>query len=154
MTARVGTGWQTTLADLSLILFMVTASAVSGQPDKLPTTSPATSPPTSPPTSPRSEPTAVWVGGPGAPALRQWLAGQPRDPRQQVTISARYAPGRMAEAAARAQALADEAGDGARIVVEPGAPDVRVVVGFDAPAALLAHSLRSGEANHPAENRP
>lgn len=150
MTARVGTGWQTTLADLSLILFMVTASAVSRQPDRLPARSLATSHPT----SPRSEPTAVWVGGPGAPALRQWLAGQPRDPRQQVTISAHYAPGRMAEAAAQAQALADEAGDGARIVVEPGAPDVRVVVGFDAPAALLAHSLRAGEANHPAENRP
>jgi len=150
VTARVGTGWQTTLADLSLILFMVTASAVSRQPDRLPARSLATLHPT----SPRSEPTAVWVGGPGAPALRQWLAGQPRDPRQQVTISAHYAPGRMAEAAAQAQALADEAGDGARIVVEPGAPDVRVVVGFDAPAALLAHSLRSGEANHLAENRP
>ena len=36
MIARVGSGWQTVLADLALILFMVTASAVSQAQDDPP----------------------------------------------------------------------------------------------------------------------
>lgn len=32
MIARAGSGWQTVLADLSLILFMVTAAAVQDAP--------------------------------------------------------------------------------------------------------------------------
>jgi len=143
MSARIGTGWQTTLADLSLILFMVAASGLSQHQDK------AQRPRSAPRPASRSDPVAVWVDGRGAPALPQWLAQQPRDPRQQVTVRAAYAPGHMAEALARAQALAAQAGDGTRIVAEPGGPDVRVVIGYDAPAAKLAQGLRlAGDAQH------
>lgn len=153
MSVKVGTGWQTIIADLSMILFMLTASAVTRQDPKA-HAAPAVA---APKAEPRSEPTAVWIAGEGAPPLRTWLAQQPRDPRQQVTITASYAPGAMAEALDKAQALAREAGD-ARVVVEPGLPgaanDLRVVIGYDAPEARLAHSLRSSPENTPTKDRP
>lgn len=40
MIARMGSGWQTVLADLSLILFMVTATALSDSPAKAPPPAP------------------------------------------------------------------------------------------------------------------
>jgi hypothetical protein len=139
MGVRVGTGWQTIIADLSMILFMLTASAVARQ-DPKPDAAPAHASPVQP--AARSEPVAVWIAGEGAPPLREWLAQQPRDSRQQVTVTATYAPGAMDEALTRAQALARQAGD-ARVVVEPGAPGVRVVIGYDAPEARLARPLRN-----------
>jgi len=151
MSVRVGTGWQTIIADLSMILFMLTASAVTHQKTggaaKAATASPAadssqvSSTPPVPQPAPRSEPIAVWIAGEGAPPLSQWLAQQPRDSRQQVTITATYAPGAMDQALAQAQALARQAGE-ARVVVEPGAPGMRVVLSYDAPEAKLARSLR------------
>lgn len=142
MSVKVGTGWQTLIADLSMILFMLTASAVARQDPKARTAPVAAASKA----APRSEPVAVWIAGEGAPPLREWLAQQPRDPRQQVTITASYAPGAMTEALNGAQALAREAGD-ARVVVEPGLSgekgSLRVVIGYDAPEARLAHSLRS-----------
>jgi hypothetical protein len=144
MSVRVGTGWQTIIADLSMILFMLTASAVTRQSHTAraaPPDVPATATPIPQP-APRSEPIAVWIAGEGAPPLRQWLAQQPRDSRQQVTVTATYAPGAMDAALAQAQALARQAGD-ARVVVEPGPPGVRVVLSYDAPDARLARSLHS-----------
>lgn len=140
MTVRVGTGWQTIIADLSMILFMLTASAVSRQ-----DTSAKAAPASAPAPAPRAEPVAVWIAGEGAPPLKDWLAQQPRDARQQVTITATYAPGAMQEALAQAQRLAAQAGE-ARVLVEPGAPGdpggMRVVIGYDAPEARLARGLR------------
>jgi len=111
-------GWQTMLADLSLILFMVSAAAMADGPVKTP-----------PPAAPkpvgalaRSEPLAVWRDAPGAPALGVWLAGQQADARQQLTITLRYRPADQAAALERAAALAREAGKvagHARIILEP-----------------------------------
>jgi hypothetical protein len=139
MSVRVGTGWQTIIADLSMILFMLTASAVARQDPKAHVK--GGTPVSAPQPAPRSEPVAVWIAGEGAPPLREWLSQQPRDSRQQVTITASYAPGAMNEALSKAQALAREAGD-ARVVVEAGAPGMRVVIGYDAPEGRLAHPLR------------
>ncbi|MET0193582.1 MAG: hypothetical protein ABW200_09470 [Hyphomicrobiaceae bacterium] len=141
MSVRVGTGWQTIIADLSMILFMLTASAVARQGPKAQAApaSPAASSASIQPGA-RSAPVAVWIAGQGAPPLKEWLAQQPRDSRQQVTITASYAPGALDEALGQAQALAREAGD-ARVVVEPGAPGVRVEIGYDAPEARLQRSL-------------
>ncbi len=99
MIARSGTGWQYALADLSLILFMVTAAGVSeAAPGEAP---------------PRSEPVAVWqVGG---PPLAEWLAAQLPDPRQQLTI---VAPLSAAEAAL---ALARSSARPARVLLDPAA---------------------------------
>lgn len=121
MMARAGTGWQTALADLSMILFLVSAAAVS-QP----------APPASSPSLPvLGDPVALWRAGPGGPSLAQWLAAQPSDPRQRLTIVA--AP----EAAAEAQTLARGAGQPARVVLDPGqlAPPF-AALSFDRPARM------------------
>ena len=90
--------------------------------------------------SARSEPLAVYVEAPGVPPLADWLAEQAVDPRQQLTITARYgsAPDAQDHALAAAIRLAEEAGKAgrtARLVVEPGAGPPRVAIAFDSPEA-------------------
>lgn len=137
MTSRNAIGWQTTLADLSLILFLITAAAAS---HRAPPTHPVTLAPQRPDgralPSPRAEPLAVWIAAPGAPPLGRWLDGQRGDPRQQVTVIVRY---RAADGPAAALATADPlmraAGQRARLVVEPGEGPPRAVIAFDPPDA-------------------
>lgn len=136
MIARAGSGWQVTLADLSLILFIVTAAALSqgGAPQGAPSV-PAQR-------SATAEPTAVWR--PGGPALAAWLAQQPRDPRQLVTIIAPYAPAGQERALGLAVSLAQEAsraGFAARVVVEPGEGGPSATLAYDQP---LARALQRG----------
>jgi len=151
MSARHSTGWQTALADLSLILFMVTALAVSRQPSlAVSKLEPAPREDLRP--SPEGEPLAIYVAAPGAPPLAQWIAGQAADARQQLTITARYAPGGQAAALADAARLAGEAGaagKGARLVIEPGAGPIRAALAFDAVDPALARSLQGKASNEP-----
>ncbi len=93
MMARTGSGWQYVLADLSLILFMVTAAALSQS-----ETAPAA--PREP--SPLAEPLAVWKAGAGSPGLGESLAAQAPDHRAQLTILAPYAPGAQGNVATEA----------------------------------------------------
>ena len=115
MIARTGTGWQYALADLSLILFMVTAAGVS---EAAPSQAP-----------PRSEPVAVWRAG--GPSLAEWLAAQPTDPRQQLTI---VAPLSAVEAAL---VLAKANPRPARVLLDPAATG--------APFATLAYDSAQSE---------
>ena len=124
---RGAISWQTMLADLALILFMVTAAAM-GQPAKTPAHHPPAEAPTNRakpmalPYSARGEVLALWRAGPEAPSLAAWLGAQAADKRQQLTISAAYQPGHFAEAAAKAAGLATQAGvmgRTARLVIEP-----------------------------------
>ena len=129
--ARTPIGWQTMLADLSLILFMVTAAAMAEVPDgKHSTTSaspvndrlsaPSSVPPSATPTI--SQPLAVWRPGPDAPSLAHWLAEQQSDSRQLLSITLRYPPMAQKEAlrlAGEMTAAAGGAGARARIVIEP-----------------------------------
>lgn len=134
MIARMGSGWQTVLADLSMILFMVTAAGVSqSPPDPPPDRSPAAALPLRAPAL--GEPVALWRGGAGAPALGEWLARHP-DPRLRLTI---VAPAVQAEAAL---ALARAAGRPARVVLEPG--------GEGQPLAALTYDL--GETARPLQS--
>jgi hypothetical protein len=139
--SRVSFGWQTTIADLALILFMVTAAGVRA-PQQHPAKVPAVSPPA------HGEPLAVYRAQAGTPPLAVWLAEQAPDRRQRLTIVARYAPGEAAAAASAALDLAQEAGEGgvsARIMLEPGAaPDVLATLAFDQPEPAVARPLQSG----------
>lgn len=144
MSARGATGWQTSLADLSLILFMVAAAAASRVPLNAGASKPASAPAikrqTSAAPSPQAEPLAVYIAEPGAPPIREWLARQDDDPRHRLTVTARYGEGGKAQGTALAEALelareAGRAGRQARIVVEPGSGPARVVLAFDAPGA-------------------
>lgn len=114
-----GSGWQTVLADLSLILFMVCASALS--------TAPARSEPaemSNPPQSDTPAPLAIYRADRGAPPLDQWLRDQAADPRQRLTIVATYSGTGRVAAAAQAEMLArsaEAAGFVPRVTIEPGA---------------------------------
>ena len=138
ISARAGTGWQAALADLSIILFMVTASALS-QSEAAPVNAHAVQP------SPQSQPLAIYRAEDGAPPLGEWLTAQSADPRQQLTIVAQFGPGRQAQAIEQAEALAREAGlagNQARIVVEPGTQGVTASLAYDDPKATVAQPLQ------------
>lgn len=141
MIARMGTGWQTLMADLSIVLFMITAAALGqngGEGGNAPSR-PAQAP------SQRAEPTAVYRAGPGVSPIGDWLAAQPRDPRQMLTIVSTYAPGKENAALDLATRLAREAGavgQVARVVVEPGQGEATATLGYDASAAALARDLQ------------
>ncbi|WP_347303453.1 hypothetical protein V5740_02175 [Croceibacterium sp. TMG7-5b_MA50] len=103
--ARPGSaGWQTMLADLALILFLVAASALDRPQAAVP-------PPALPP---HGEPVAIWREGADAPPLTHWLVAEQRDPRLQLTLLASPAAGPRA-----LQLAADH--PGARVVVDPSA---------------------------------
>lgn len=121
MIIRAGTGWQYALADLSLILFLVTASAlsVSGKSASLPPL-----PPPAPISAAlESAPVAVWSAGDGAPPLAAWLAQVGGDPRLEVRVIVRYSDGEREAAVAQALQLAAAGGaraSRARVLIEPG----------------------------------
>jgi hypothetical protein len=150
--APISMPWQTILADLAMILFMMTAAALANAPESalLPGTvkagpAPAPTPPAPAPSaaptpraaapSPRGEPVGVWRDDPGAPDLAGWLAQQGGDPRLRVSILVRHLEGRERAALGRAAQLLADAGTraaGARIVIEPGADDsASVVLAYD-----------------------
>ncbi len=132
-------GWQTLLADLALILFMITAAAMA----KAPASPAAQAQPVA--QGARGEPLAVWREAPGGPSLPGWLAAEQPDPRLQLTLTAHYAPGQAAAALARAAGLigaAGAAGAGARVVIEPGAVDFSATLAYDRAPAPLAQGLQ------------
>lgn len=126
MIARAGSGWQTVLADLAIILFMVTAGTLSQSGEVAAKAEP----------SQRATPLALYRAEPGAPPVGNWLAAQGADKRQQLTIVAQYGEGGLPAALDQARRLAAQAGQAgtrARIVVEPGAGGVTAALGFDEP---------------------
>lgn len=136
MSIRGGVGWQTLLADLSLILFMVTAAAMaepSVPAGKAPAAHPAPPPPPPKPgpdlvDPTRAQPLAVWREAPGGPDIAAWLASQQPDSRQRLTITLRYPPDGQSHAIVNIARLTQESGamgQHARIIMEPepaGAP--------------------------------
>ena len=145
VTSGLGTGWRTVLTDLSLILFMVTASVLPEQPGA--GTQAAAAPAPNAPALPaeRSQPVAVWRPEPGAPSLSQWLASA--DGRALLSLRVTYRSDHAA-AVARAATLATIAGDRPlRVLVEPGTSDAtEATLAYDAPPdpAPLARSLQDG----------
>lgn len=137
MIVRAGSGWQTVLADLSLILFMTTAAALG----EAPVQSPPAAPPSHANLPALAQPVAVWTAGQGAPPLAEWLRQSGSDPRLQLTILAPQS------AATAALALAAAAGRPARLVLEPGAGPVQAMLGYD--QAGLARSLQRDGPNLP-----
>ena len=117
--SRIGSGWQTVLADLSIILFMITASAASQARDDPPAISGGFA---------MAEPVAVWRPSSAGPTLAQWLSAQQADPRMRLTLFIHAPAGGEGEALR----LADTAAPEARVVVdrEPG-PPLEAILAFD-----------------------
>jgi hypothetical protein len=144
MISRISFGWQTTMADLAMILFMVTAAGIHAQnQQKQPPPSQHVQGAPSP--SAQGEPLAIYRAHEGAPPLAEWLAEQAPDKRQYLTIVARYRPGQAESAAREAVGLAQQAGAAgvsARIVLEPGkGAELLATLAFDRPDTVVARSL-------------
>lgn len=132
MTGRLALGWQTTIADLALILFLVVSSAPRAAPAGA-VPSPAGQSRAMPPATPSA---AVYRPSAGL-SVTDWLAGQILDERLTITVLVEEGGGSPlpSPALATGQALMDEiigSGRRARMVVERGArDDVSVVVAYD-----------------------
>lgn len=133
-------GWQLLLADLALILFLVTLSALpeseapSGR-------NPADSAATKPGARARAAAEiaasqALFRPVAGGPSLSEWLASQPRDPRATLTVFVRHLPGEEAVAWDAAQTLAQDAarsGVAVRTIITASAQeDVYASLAYDA----------------------
>jgi hypothetical protein len=146
---RGGHGWQLILADLALILFLLTLSALpaaeatSGE--RL-ADGEAREKDAQGPLPPEIAPAqALYRPLPGGPSLSQWLAAQAPDPRATLTIIAAHKPGGEAAAWAKAEALAKEArtaGARVRTIITTG-PDeeIHASLAYD---ALLADGEGAG----------
>ena len=147
MIVRAGTGWQYALADLSLILFLATASALSQTGGNAKAAPPAVPlPPIAAATE--SEPVAVWSVGSGAPPLRTWLGQVGQDPRLEVRVIVRYVGDTRLAALAQAVQLAEAGGPrarDARILVEPGdRAGASVALVYSSETAAAARPTQSG----------
>lgn len=117
MIVRAGSGWQTTLADLALILFIASASA--GLPAELP----AAAAPSADARAPVA--LALWRDG-GGVRLADWLKAQEPDPRATLQLTIDYRPASRDQAWALARELelaARLAAPRLRTVLRPAAAD-------------------------------
>lgn len=125
----------TVVADLSLILFLVCASALQDGP-----TTPAAAAPPAPHETPVM--LGVWSDAPGGISLSQWLAEQQPDDSQRLSIEVSYQSGGVEAAFARADALrqsAGVAGADARVLIAEGPQDAVLaqLVQDDAPTPAI-----------------
>lgn len=148
MISRLSFGWQTTMADLAMILFMVTAAGIHAQQQQKQRAEQASLSSL----STLGEPLAVYRAHEGAPPLGEWLAEQAPDKRQYLTIVARYRPGNAEGAAREAVDLAQQAGAAgvsARIVLEPGeGSELLATLAFDRPEDTVARPLQSASQDY------
>lgn len=132
-------GWAVTLADLSIILFMITAADLSNA-ELAKTGLESTSA-----TVVTAEPVAMYRPSGAAPSFSTWLAQQPGDPRQQLTVIVRHDDRGADAAIARGLDLmrqAEAAGRKARLIVEQSDhSDVAAILAYDA-APTVARNLQ------------
>jgi hypothetical protein len=145
-TART-TGWQFILADLALILFLLTLTALPVDGGTGTAAPPRGRPPAScgrctahtdlAPAPSIAPAQALYRPVPDGPGLARWLADQPHDPRATLTIFARYAPGKESTAWDSAGALAREgatSGFAVRTIISADdATDLYASLAYDAP---------------------
>lgn len=148
---RGGHGLQLIVADLALILFLLTLSALpaaeaeSG--NRLADTD-AREKEAAPRALPEIAPAqALFRPVAGGPSLARWLDAQAPDPRATLTIFATHASGREGAAWARAEALAAEArrqGTQVRTIISAGrSDDIYASLAYDAVIAGNAEGRRA-----------
>ncbi len=143
---RGGNGWQMILADLALILFLLTLSALPAAEAEtgrqLAARAAQEKAAREEDTRPRPEiaaAQALFRPVAGGPSLGAWLKAQPADPRATLTIFAIHPAGGEAAAFAHAEALAAEArAAGARvrtIIAAGGETEIYASLAYDAEVA-------------------
>jgi hypothetical protein len=136
---RSGHGWQLILADLALILFLLTLSALpNAEAETGRQRAVQENAAREEDTRPRPEIAAaqtLFRPVAGGPSLGAWLTAQSPDPRATLTIFAVHATGGEADAWARAEALSAEArGAGARvrtIIAAGGEAEIYASLAYD-----------------------
>lgn len=127
-----GTNWQIMLADLSIILFLMTFSALAHDDGLKPKPRAAPAVISAPAVA---EPVAAWRAGQGAPPLGEWLKSQAADARMRINVHAAYSAGRREQLLSEAAAVGADpalAGRAVRLILEPGAADaVTVTLTYD-----------------------
>ena len=135
MPLRDPSGWQLILADLALILFLVTIAALADTAEDVEDQDAAPDQGLDRASVAPSQ--ALFRPGEDNPSIEQWLAQQPRDPRATLSIIAMHRDGGDQEAWEAAQALAvraRETGVAVRVLVQPAdRNDLYASLGFDAP---------------------
>jgi hypothetical protein len=132
-----GTNWQLTLADLSIILFLTSFSALAQDRQATQKTRTSHARHAVPATSSVAiaEPVALWRAGGGAPPLAAWLKDQGADSRMRVNVVGVYGAGDRDSMLAQATALsADPAlsGRAIRLILEPAAhSSLTVTLSYD-----------------------
>ncbi|QFT76685.1 hypothetical protein [Erythrobacter sp. THAF29] len=132
MIGQVGKHWHIILADLALILFVLTLSALS---KTLPVDGDDQTESPSPEQAQFDPAQTLYRPVSGGPSLGEWLDRQPRDPRATVTIHVRHSEDDSGGAWASARALSEEAesrGFAVRTVVSPAEKsEIYAILGFD-----------------------
>lgn len=134
MTSRSSHSWQLILADLALILFLVTLTAlVSTSPDSDDSSRDKAKP--SPYVAPAQ---ALFRQIEGGPSLSDWLDEQPRDPRAALTIIAQHkGPSDKDQIWQKARAMAgsvEGTGVAVRVVItRADSADIYASLAFDTP---------------------
>ena len=110
---RTGHGWQLIFADLALILFLLTLSALPAAEaesrQKLADSDARSEDARRPAATEIAAAQALFRPVNGGPSLREWLASQPHDPRATLTLFVRHRPSEAQAGWAAAAALASEA---------------------------------------------
>jgi len=140
---RGGHGWQLIFADLALILFLLTLSALPAAEatsrQRLADTDARESEAKGALRPEVAPAMALFRPVAGGPSLGAWLAAQAPDPRATLTVFATHTQGGEAAAWARAEALATEArASGARVrtIISAGtAEDIYASLAYDAVVA-------------------
>lgn len=148
--SRNSAGWQVILADLALILFLLTAAALSEGGGAGPGAGAARGGPTgAEPLRADAEVIApaqsLYRAGPGLPSFAEWIAEQPRDPRAALTIVAQHRPGEATPAWRQARAMANSAaaaGVRARVIIREGEVDeIHASLAYDQPGQAPADAI-------------
>ncbi|MCB2065035.1 MAG: hypothetical protein KDE15_00175 [Erythrobacter sp.] len=135
--------WLVSLADLSLILFIVTGGAIAANPGENPAE--AEQEPGAPAMGVADQ---VYIDGPGGPPLAMFLAQHQPAGGEQLTITGTFAPGARQAVVQRVEALAAEAsaaGIEPRVIVQPAAQSGVVVLFAHDGDPQLAQGLRNAE---------
>ncbi|MEL7198164.1 MAG: hypothetical protein AAGL10_07595 [Pseudomonadota bacterium] len=147
MINRIAAGWQLILADLALILFLVTlaalASALQAQVDSKDASIPLTASAQSDRTADTAAPVqALYRPAVGIAPFGEWLSDQPNDPRAQLTIIASYSAQANPETWRRVRAMVSQAaerGIAAKVIITPGTfDDVYASFAYDRPTGSNA----------------
>ena len=134
MIGKIQSGWQTTTADLALILFLVvSASAVDQRPENARVNHAQIQVAAAP--SLESNPSAAVYRATKGITLSEWLSSQAIDERQMATVLVTRAgagPSPLMEQATQFFDEIEASGQSARLLVERGDKnEVTVVLGYD-----------------------